>query len=638
MIPFMMRLDFKKILIILPYLLLTSCSNDPYTPASDKEMVYSFTAVLNNRPGTRLSYEEDQNKTKMKMVWDDGDVIRLYPDEKIKGTNDPEYYEFIANTGAGTDRTVFVHQGYITHWENWTGRAIYVFPDEDNLNVDPDNPEEFLTKSFTQKCNNNTEHLRYAEHQLLPDGRKGYTEYWSDDLVDYNLKHDHEMHFSHPHTLIYKIMLRGLLYDVPGGSLLKVSGASWAEKTISLNLGNKDDATPFVQVGDIPGTQYGDNEYKDNPLVAYIIRQVPASSDIDAEIKKGEHLKFELFTYDPDDGKHYPLNPKDNEPHRHHEYMLATAKDGSKNYFVDLPWGEEYTWEVAASQDIQYRAGDYVVADLLDTNNNSSYPHVAVDLGLTQKWASCHVGATKIDDSGSIFLYANTTKYSYSSVNFPTLEDNKLVDNDQWTKQADPNYDAATRWWGDDWRMPTFFEMIDLFQYTKFTLPGGEEITSETIFDPSKSWIEGEKQLSTTEKKDLSYAWNTHEDQYNLFRLCSNWKKGREGEAKCIYIPLSGTNNSKQGEYGRFFATGVLLAEDAGIASTSRVILNYCCRHTITGSGWFQKINTGISIESSINPKECAYSIRPVKRDKNEPSKIIYYPFDKNMPSTPQRK
>lgn len=116
-------------------------------------------------------------------------------------------------------------------------------------------------------------------------------------------------------------------------------------------------------------------------------------------------------------------------------------------------------------------------------------------------------------------------KYSYSSVNFPTLEDNKLVDNDQWTKQADPNYDAATRWWGDDWRMPTFFEMIDLFQYTKFTLPGGEEITSETIFDPSKSWIEGEKQLSTTEKKDLSYAWNTHEDQYNLFRLCSNWKK-----------------------------------------------------------------------------------------------------------------
>lgn len=131
--------------------------------------------------------------------------------------------------------------------------------------------------------------------------------------------------------------------------------------------------------------------------------------------------------------------------------------------------------------------------------------------------------------------------------------------------------------------------MIDLFQYTKFTLPGGEEITSETIFDPSKSWIEGEKQLSTTEKKDLSYAWNTHEDQYNLFRLCSNWKKGREGEAKCIYIPLSGTNNSKQGEYGRFFATGALLAEDAGIASTSRVILNYCCRHTITGSGWFQK-------------------------------------------------
>lgn len=87
-----------------------------------------------------------------------------------------------------------------------------------------------------------------------------------------------------------------------------------------------------------------------------------------------------------------------------------------------------------------------------------------------------------------------------------------------------------------------------------------------------------------------------------------------------------------------FFATGALLAEDAGIASTSRVILNYCCRHTITGSGWFQKINTGISIESSINPKECAYSIRPVKRDKNEPSKIIYYPFDKNMPSTPQRK
>ena len=164
-----------------------------------------------------------------------------------------------------------------------------------------------------------------------------------------------------------------------------MSGDAWGREVTKLTLGSKDDTEPFVKVG-----EYGKDGYEDNVLTAYIIRQI--AGDVDGEIKNGEKLKFELLTYDELDGTVMPLDPEDT--------MRNDNPDYGPDYLTNLPWGDEYTWNVTATADIEYKAGDYVVADLTNTSRDYAYPKVAVDLGLPLKWGAFNIGAKKIDDPG----------------------------------------------------------------------------------------------------------------------------------------------------------------------------------------------------------------------------------------------
>ena len=100
---------------------------------------------------------------------------------------------------------------------------------------------------------------------------------------------------------------------------------------------------------------------------------------------------------------------------------------------------------------------------------------VAVDLGLSVKWASLNVGATKSEAYGDYFAWGETTPkndYSWSTYmfelgsgsqgpfskyvtnpNYGTV-DNKTV--------LDPEDDAASVNWGGSWRMPTKAEWDEL--------------------------------------------------------------------------------------------------------------------------------------------------------------------------------
>lgn len=444
----------KHISVLLASLLVfTACSenHEPMRGGEDGQQTYSFTAVLDG-PKTRLGYQEDPDSHDLKMVWDEGDVIRLYPDPSM-GDKTP-YYEFVANTGVGTSHTVFVHQGYILNWEHWKGKAIYVFPDGDNVDV-ADDSEEFLAKAYVQKANDNTEHLKYGEFKPTADGKKSYVGYWAAFLDDANLKMDHQMTFEHRNTLVYKIMLRGFLFDIPGGSQLQMSGDAWPDGEVTcLTLGDENDKEPFLKVG-----QYGKAGYEDKVLTAYIIRQT--KSDIDGKIEAGGKVKFELLCYDSLDGKHMELAEEDNDEYRH-KYQ---DKEG-KPYFLNIPWGDEYTWEVEVTEDKVYRAGDYVVADLTDTSKEYSNPvTVAIDLGLPVKWAAFNLGADRPDQYGYYYLWNNST---YEHKNYYIYVIKKLEDllyDTTWIN-GDPFYDAAAKIWGGGWRMPEYTEMRDLIQYT----------------------------------------------------------------------------------------------------------------------------------------------------------------------------
>lgn len=96
-----------------------------------------------------------------------------------------------------------------------------------------------------------------------------------------------------------------------------------------------------------------------------------------------------------------------------------------------------------------------------------------VDLGLSVKWATCNVGATKPEDYGDYFAWGETqpkSTYNWSTykwcngspstlTKYCTKSDYGTFDGKSTLELAD---DAARANWGGSWRMPTEVELEDL--------------------------------------------------------------------------------------------------------------------------------------------------------------------------------
>ena len=107
----------------------------------------------------------------------------------------------------------------------------------------------------------------------------------------------------------------------------------------------------------------------------------------------------------------------------------------------------------------------------LEKGNAKINGHEYVDLGLSVKWATCNVGASKPSEYGDYYAWGETyTKSSYDSNNSETYEKN--IDDIKGTSR-----DVAHAEWGGTWRMPTkdeIGELIDNCDYEWTTLNGVE--------------------------------------------------------------------------------------------------------------------------------------------------------------------
>ena len=115
--------------------------------------------------------------------------------------------------------------------------------------------------------------------------------------------------------------------------------------------------------------------------------------------------------------------------------------------------------------------------DQNDSNSNSgnnnatgtANGHDYVDLGLSVKWATCNVGATKPEEYGNYYAWGETepkTIYDWSTYKWcngssSTLTKYCTVDN---KTALDLEDDAARANWGDSWRMPTDAELAELYE------------------------------------------------------------------------------------------------------------------------------------------------------------------------------
>ncbi|MBQ0127714.1 MAG: Ig-like domain-containing protein [Bacteroidales bacterium] len=112
------------------------------------------------------------------------------------------------------------------------------------------------------------------------------------------------------------------------------------------------------------------------------------------------------------------------------------------------------------------------------------YDAPAVDLGLSVKWASYNVGATKPEDAGHYFAWGETSgKENYgwakegdykwgvydssASPKFGMTKYTAYVEGGDGLKTLQPGDDPATANWGTKWRTPTLDEINELLDNTK---------------------------------------------------------------------------------------------------------------------------------------------------------------------------
>ena len=144
---------------------------------------------------------------------------------------------------------------------------------------------------------------------------------------------------------------------------------------------------------------------------------------------------------------------------------LAIPAD--KNCYTITGWGAtDGTWSI-------YSAGDPVP-------NPNTGNHEYVDLGLSVKWATCNVGASKPEEYGDYFAWGETqpkitynwsaykwcrgshdTQTKYCTDSYFGTVDNKT--------QLELSDDAARANWGGSWRMPTDAELTELREQCTWT-------------------------------------------------------------------------------------------------------------------------------------------------------------------------
>ena len=145
--------------------------------------------------------------------------------------------------------------------------------------------------------------------------------------------------------------------------------------------------------------------------------------------------------------------------------------------------------------------------EMLQSNMHNG--HEYVDLGLSVKWATCNVGATRPEDAGDYFAWGETqpkSKYDWSTykwcrdgrfdkqTKYCTNSNYGTVDNKTQLELSD---DAARANWGGSWRMPTKAEQDELrnnctWTWTTQNGVNGYKVTSKSngnsIFLPAAGY------------------------------------------------------------------------------------------------------------------------------------------------------
>ena len=164
----------------------------------------------------------------------------------------------------------------------------------------------------------------------------------------------------------------------------------------------------------------------------------------------------------------------------------------------------------------------------------STSQYEAIDLGLSVKWATCNVGATKPEEYGGYYAWGETEEKSYYDwstykwcngsedimTKYCTDSSDGTVDN---KTVLDPEDDVAHVKWGGSWRMPTLAEQVELFNNCTWTWTtqngvNGYRLTGpngNSIFLPAAGYRYG---TDVDYRGGFGYYWSGSLDRFSSSR------------------------------------------------------------------------------------------------------------------------
>lgn len=152
-----------------------------------------------------------------------------------------------------------------------------------------------------------------------------------------------------------------------------------------------------------------------------------------------------------------------------------------------------------------YSTNGEVLDESVVTADSVDYSHEAIDMGLSVKWASCNVGASKPEEYGGYYAWGETeerTDYTQNSYIYYNYGWENIGSDISGTK-----YDIAHVRWGGNWRMPTMDEVKELimncsYEWTSVNGVEGElfvsNLNGNSIFLPAAGYKDGKSVCDKT--------------------------------------------------------------------------------------------------------------------------------------------
>ena len=133
---------------------------------------------------------------------------------------------------------------------------------------------------------------------------------------------------------------------------------------------------------------------------------------------------------------------------------------------------------------------------------DENHPHI-IDLGLPSgtKWSCCNIDASKPEEFGSYYAWGETAEKSdYSWATYTHSDGTEETCHDLGSSICGTKYDVAHYKWGDNWYMPSYEQVQELFRnMTSFSLTSMNGVrgayftfpNGSSIFLPCGGWKEG---------------------------------------------------------------------------------------------------------------------------------------------------